>query len=183
MKETQVSLCCLVVYPRTTLPFIVYLQTGVSDHRYSAHPAYVLRQPNLKPQKQLGAGCRYFVVSKRKSTRKAYIHLKDLHKHLPGNPSVQHRQVLERSEHISQLDLDVRQLTISILAVNHGLHSRTEHARSSQPHEAREEDFPSTKMINLSTAEVVSSHFSKPVFRGGDRGGVSSPRGFYGQKP
>lgn len=44
----------------------------------------------------------------KKGSRLRGLHLEYLHKHFSGDPSVQHRQELERSEHISQLDLDIR---------------------------------------------------------------------------
>lgn len=48
-------------------------------------------------------------------------HLEDLHEDFPSDPSIEHGQVLKRSKHVSQLDHDVGELAVSILAVNHGL--------------------------------------------------------------
>lgn len=50
-----------------------------------------------------------------------FCHLEDLHENFPGDPSIQHGQVLQRPEHISQLDHDVGQLTVAILSIYHGL--------------------------------------------------------------
>lgn len=48
-------------------------------------------------------------------------YLEDLHEDFPGDPSIEHGEMLQRSKHVSWLDHDIRQLAVPVLAVNHGL--------------------------------------------------------------
>lgn len=59
-------------------------------------------------------------------------HLEDLHENFPGDPSIQHGQVLQRPEHVSQLDHDVGQLTVPILSIYHGLKTKNKEWRDWQ---------------------------------------------------
>lgn len=55
------------------------------------------------------------------SCRGGGVYLEDLHEDFSSDSSVKHGQVLKRSKHVSQLDHDVGELAVSVLAVNHGL--------------------------------------------------------------
>lgn len=59
-------------------------------------------------------------------------HLEDLHENFPGDPSIQHGKVLQRPEHVSQLDHDVGQLTVPILSVYHGLKTKYNEGRDGE---------------------------------------------------
>lgn len=49
------------------------------------------------------------------------MHLEDLHEDFPSDSPIQHGQVLKRPKHVPQLDHDVGELAVSVLAVNYGL--------------------------------------------------------------